>query len=50
MAGRVPATHAAPHHRPMCLGAAPDWRDQRLTNRVGGRIKSGHDDVLSILG
>jgi hypothetical protein len=34
----------------MGLGAAPDWRDQRLTNRADGRVKPGHDDVLSILG
>jgi hypothetical protein len=34
----------------MGLGTVPDWRDQRLTTRVGGRVKPGHDDVLSILG
>jgi hypothetical protein len=43
MAGLDPATHAVPHHRLMCFGIVVTRRRQRLTNRVGGRVKPGHD-------
>jgi hypothetical protein len=43
MAGLDPATHAVPHHLPLCSGMVPSGCRQRMTNRVGGRIKSGHD-------
>jgi len=46
MAGLDPATHAAPHHWPMSGGIALSRRHQRLTNGVGGRIKSGHDGII----
>jgi hypothetical protein len=46
MAGRDPATYAAPHHRPMSVCTVPPLRCQLLTSRVGGRIKSGHDDIV----
>jgi hypothetical protein len=46
MAGLDPATHAVPHHRLICFGTVGLRRHQRLTNRVGGRIKSSHDDGI----
>jgi hypothetical protein len=46
MAGLDPATRAAPHHRAMCSGTVPSRCHQRLKNRVGGRIESGHDGIV----
>ncbi len=45
MAGLDPATHSAPHHRAMCFGTVLSGWSLRLTNRVGGRVKPGHDDM-----
>jgi hypothetical protein len=50
MAGLDPATHAARHHRPMRRGSVTSRPRWRLSNRVGGRIKSGHDDMLLVEG
>jgi hypothetical protein len=46
LAGLVPATHAALHHRPGRASTVPSRCHQRQANRVDGRDKPGQGDSL----